>query len=824
MTKRRIRTKTMFMGLVVLFLLAIVITISFSGKGRGPMLNSTLGESYQNSLALEQEWPDYGIGDPYVMRYNGLYYLYCSTKDFRVGIKAWSSSDLIHWKYEGLATEEPLTVGAYAPEVVYWNGYFYMYTSPAGKGHYVLRSESPIGPFTIQTENLGLSIDGSVFIDDDGKWYFTHASGKGIIGHEMPDPYTMTEEKTLDAYLGHWTEGSMIIKRDGKYFMTYTGNHVFSKGYRINYAVATDSPIGTYKVPENNPIVISTKQDFNGLGHSSSVLGPNLDSYYMFYHNLIGRSKEGPPVRMLNMDRIVFNGEKMVVLGDGTHFPQPVPRMPDFYDGVNKPLDQKLWDVRDNVNETKWLSSKAADKNRFTAEFNFRMNLENTGVGEASFETVFSYTDDNNYYSVGIDPALRSIALIEMKDGNRKQLATTQLPQAMDFTKLHTIRVESNARGTNIYFDQMNKLTLTDIHAIPGKIGYAYRHIKPTLEYTAFSNEADGSSDYETAKPVPGSIEAVHYLGEKDQGFHVGHPVKGSVMREEDGVPIQTSEDGSNDVTMAGKGDWLAYRINVESDGTYGFDAMMKEDGNENVVELQVDGKPQRFELGHMSQSEGNPWVKKHIGNMQLTQGEHILTVKLIKGKLNYRYLDIYRISELPDEKLSNMFNQILPEDMYGKWMKQEDGYAVQTEGSDAKMYAGSDEWTDYRVEVDLKSTADSIEEAGILFRVTNESEFPEQVRDSFMGYQLTFRNGRMILKKMNYDQNEVDSAPISFANGSIVHIAVDVSGATMKVYLNDLKQPALEWTDANAWMHGKIGIRSASPSWLFTNLSLVRR
>ncbi len=813
----------MVMGLGV-FLLAIVITISFSGKGRDPMLNSTLGESYQNSLALEQEWPDYGIGDPYVMRYNGIYYLYCSTKDFRVGIKAWSSSDLIHWKYEGLVTEEPLTEGAYAPEVVYWNGYFYMYTSPAGKGHYVLRSESPKGPFTIQTDNLGLSIDGSVFIDDDGKWYFTHASAKGIIGHEMSDPYTMTEGNTLNAFLGHWTEGSMIIKRDGKYFMTYTGNHVFSKGYRINYAVSTDSPIGTYKVPENNPIVINTSKEFNGLGHSSSVIGPNLDSYYMFYHNLIGHSAEGPPVRMLNMDRMVFNGEKMVVLGDGTHFPQPVPRLPDFYDGVHQPLEQEHWDIRAKADETTWLSNKATDKNRFTAEFNFRLNMENTRKGETSFETVFSYTDDNNFNSVRVDPALRSIALFEMKDGKRKQLATAELPQSMDFTKVHTIRVENDTRSTKVYFDQMNKLTVTDITAKSGKIGYTYRNVKPTLEFTAFSNEADGSSDFETAKPVPGSIEAVHYLEEKDKGFHVGHPVKGSVMREDDGVPIQASEDGSNAVAMSGKGDWLAYRINVESDGTYGFDAMMQEDGDGNVVELQVDGKTQRFELGNVRQSEGNLWVKKHIGNMKLTQGEHILTVKLVKGKLNYRFLNIYKIAELPAEKLSHIFDQIVPEDMYGDWIKNEDGYTVQKEGSDAKMYAGNDEWTDYRVEVDLKSTADSIEEAGLLFRVTNESEFPAQVRDSFMGYQLTIRNGRMILKKMNYEQNEVASAPLSFATGSIIHIAVDVNGPTMKVFVNGLTQPVLEWTDTNAWMHGKVGIRSTSPTWEFANLSLVRR
>ena len=66
-----------------------------------------------------------------------------------------------------------------------------MYTSPAGKGHFVLKSESPTGPFKVQTENFGLSIDGSVFIDDDGKFYFTHAGTQGIVGHEMTDPLTV---------------------------------------------------------------------------------------------------------------------------------------------------------------------------------------------------------------------------------------------------------------------------------------------------------------------------------------------------------------------------------------------------------------------------------------------------------------------------------------------------------------------------------------------------------------------------------------------------------------------------------------------------------
>ncbi|HEY0826738.1 MAG TPA: glycoside hydrolase, partial [Bacilli bacterium] len=579
----------------------------------------------------------------------------------------------------------------------------------------------------------------------------------------------------------------------------------------------------TYNVPENNPIVISTKKDFNGLGHSSSVMGPDLDSYYIFYHNLVGRSAEGPPVRKLNMDRIVFNGNKMAVLG-ATHFSQPVPQMPDFYDGIGKPLEQNSWDVIASGNETRWLSSKIADKESFTAEFNFILNTQDVGDAEYSFETVFSYGDENNFRSVDVNPALQRIVMFEVKDGGRKQIGLAQLPLTMDSTKLHTIRVESDTQGTRIYFDQMHKLTAANMTAKPGKIGYVYRDLKPDLQFTAFSNEAGGSSDYETMKPVPGSIEAVHYLKEEERGFHIGYPAEGSTLREGDRVPIRISEDGSHAVSLEGKGDWVAYKINVQEAGTYGFDVMMNAEGNEvgnkSVLELKIDGESRRFELGEKNIGDGNLWVKKHIGKMELTRGEHTLTVKLVKGKLTFRFLNIYHTAKGPIS-IPNVFDHIMLDDMYGNWIKSSDGYAVQTEGSDAKMYAGSHDWTDYRVEVDVKSTADSLEEGGLLFRVTNESEYPDQVKDSFMGYQLTFRNGRMILKRMNYDQNEVASVPLSFATDSSVHIAVEVSGNTIKVYSNHSKQPDLEWTDANAWMHGRVGIRSASPTWVFANMSL---
>ena len=117
-------------------------------------------QTWTNPLTMNGEWYLYGIGDPYIMKFRGTYYLYCSTKDNNTGVKCWSTKDFVTWSSAITCSTDPVTKGAYAPEVVYWNGTFYMYTSPAGNGHYVLTSSSPTGPFTVATPNLGKVIDG----------------------------------------------------------------------------------------------------------------------------------------------------------------------------------------------------------------------------------------------------------------------------------------------------------------------------------------------------------------------------------------------------------------------------------------------------------------------------------------------------------------------------------------------------------------------------------------------------------------------------------------------------------------------------------------
>ncbi|GIO28865.1 MULTISPECIES: family 43 glycosylhydrolase [Paenibacillus] len=764
-------------------------------------------QTYQNPMKLDQEWEDYGIGDPYVLRFNGKYYLYCSTKDWRVGIKAWSSEDLIHWQYEGLVTEDPLTEGAYAPEVVYWNGSFYMYTSPGGKGHYVLRSDSPTGPFKVETDNLGLSIDGSVFIDDDAKWYFTHAAPGGIMASLMEDPYTMGPEDKLNTSLGHWTEGSMIIKRQGRYFITYTGNHVFSRGYRVNYAVAHDSPNGIYTIPENNPILISTKEDFNGLGHSSTVMGPDMDSYYIVYHNLAGRSAEGPPVRMMNMDRLLFNGDKMSVAGPTHGMPVQAPARPAFYDYLTGLPGEEHWQHQETKqNKETWIT-KESTGSKFTAEFNavFSEREDQKASDSRAFETLFSYQDADRFRGIRVDMHSKTLSLFEMEQGKERVVQTGDLPKGMDLTKHHTLRTESDQEGTLVYWDGLLLLSDKQMKGVAGAIGYRWSTaLNPTLGYTAFSNESGGSSDHKVLHPLPGTMEAIHCITGEDDGraFSVN-----------DG----DTPDGSYSVTLLKNDSELTFPVYVKEEGTYLISAMAAKDSAGGKLTVHAGGKRKEIPLKAEDFSNESEWSKIPLASFHLGKGPQWISLSKEKGEVSIRYIEADKTVPAPSRQTVEFTDQ------FGSWDVSGKQITLQSEAREGKLFGGDSDWSDYEVNLQLTPTGEAPSKVALLFRTANESDFKDQVNDSFMGYELSFNNGFMRLNRVNYEVNEEKASELlELENNKAVNIRVRLEGAAISVFIGDSKKPLLTWTDPNAFLTGRVGLRTASQDWLFSPVTVT--
>lgn len=437
----------------------------------------------KNSLALYHADKKIPIGDPFILRHNGKYYLYPSTEMDR-DINCFSSDDLVHFQYEGKVTNDPVTQGAYAPEVIYAYNRFYLCTSPHGNGHYIFTSKSPLGPFKRMTDNIQNMIDGSFALDEKHTLHFLRANHNGISVSKMNVDGQASHRQDLNAPLYGWTEGPFLIYRDGFYYLTYCGNHLESKGYRVHYSTSKEM-LGDYR-PAMNPLLISTTGDYSCLGHSSTVLAPDLDGYYLAYHHLFPLN---PPVngskftRNLGLDRIHFNGRFMSLTP--TNFEIENPMMPEVYEDLS--LSMNHFDATLPL-----ILSKKSTEAKFTAEFNFEKNVK----------LIVGYQDQDNFYSVQCKED--NLKIVQLSNGKSSIIHQQALP--VDFQYFHTVRI-INDQQAEILIDNVPVCKVKAFNA--GKIGY-YTRSNKKLYYTAFSNYANGSSDLQYYNHIPGMLDCKH--------------------------------------------------------------------------------------------------------------------------------------------------------------------------------------------------------------------------------------------------------------------------------------------------------------------------
>lgn len=757
----------------------------------------------QNPIASVEEdtWYDYGTGDPYVMRYNGNYYLYMSTRDTEFGVKCFRSRDLVNWSYEGLCTQEVLTKAAYAPEVVYYNGRFYMYTSPAGQGHYVLCSDSPTGPFTVISDNLGLSIDGSVFIDDDGKWYFYHAGDSGIVGHEMSSPAEMSVAGIdVRAYMGGWTEGPMVIKHDGRYFLTYTGNHVFSDGYRINYGVG-DSP-RRFAEASNNPILLSSLGDVRGIGHSSSVKGPDLDSYYIVYHSLIGRAVEGMPKREMNVDRIVFNGDRMEVLGPTTT-KQQMPDMPDLYayfSGTEMPegWESKKAEIKDGALMLEkggcFLSGEGL-QDQFTAEYNLS-SADETG----RFGGYFCYADKKNCGRFVLDPEKQTVE-VELVVKNKKETLEFSLPSSFgepaDLSANQAFQVEKKDGEFLLYFNDRLLGSFTG-ELSSGRIGYFAEDCTAQCGFIGASSVSGGLSACAYEKPVPGTIQGIHYSACSDSMEKVWTQAAGG--------------ESSMSLLGAGTENSAEYLVNVEKDGVYDLSVLYAAEQEAECI-IYEDGTP-LTEQGIVLPvtGGGEKYRTAIVRGLSLRQGVHTIRLEVCGAKTAVSEFT-FRENEAVEPTLLD-YESILDDYIYfdGKWRIRE-GQLVMEDAAQSvgKRLYGSESWGDYSAEADIEFTGDDMD-AGLIFRASNPAlggggDDPVLGTWFFQGYYAAIRKSQLVLGKVNYNWKELASVPMEFVPDRVYHLCVFAQGSEIRVMVDGTEYIVYE--DDMPFMSGAAGIRS---------------
>ena len=595
-----------------------------------------LKEDYENPINLPVAHGSNEAPDPFIYRFNGKYYLYMTTGG--AYIRCYVSKDLLNWEastngpepgvcFKGTSTNN-IGSGPYAPEMIYHNGHFYMVTSPSGNGHFILESESPEGPFVDISGNIGKSIDGSFFIDEDEQPYLFTAGSNAIVGYKFaelsPDGISFEKSGENDwtmsyagTHIGAWNEGPYMLKRFGAYYMTHTGTHYLSPAYRVNYIYAPKgsdvSKSSSFTHVDNLNTLVATENSFHALGHSSTVLGPDMDSYYLAYHCMKGSST----YRYYNLNRLSFNGGNMTINEYGEMHNQ-TPSAPAFAVEDESEFSKS---------GSKYLSSSEHSADAFTAEFN------TIGTGKM----YFAYQSDSDHAYMEFKD--NKIVLAKVSGGQTSLIKEIKLVQQYDTDVLHTFRINFGEGKAAIYFDAIEKEFDIECSFAKGKIGLDDSF--SDIEYCAFSNVGHGTSDkveYNSKKILANAYnERLSILNGNNSG--ISYSEKGAERIVDNGM-----------MTLGKQGDRATYLMRQTIADKYNVALRMPSKMLGKKVGIRLnDGEVKEVSVPNNTPKVKNGDVYLNITSLDLNDAEYNFSLVNVGDEVNFYEIDFEPVYESPD-------------------------------------------------------------------------------------------------------------------------------------------------------------------------------
>jgi beta-xylosidase len=428
------------------------------------------------------------IGDPYLVTENGKYYV-TATCDGK-GYDIYSSDNLSDWTREGRIFSSSSKEGwvrssLWQPQIVIGNdGKYYLYycgnndnnslrigvaVSDSITGPYRDALDHPLLPYNVAT------IDPNLFTDDDGRMYlyFSRDCSENVVGgyhtsqlycielesytsiKEGKDPVLLvTPEQDWELASGdyRWNEGPDILKKDGRYYLFYSGGCYADSTYAIGYAVS-DSPMGPFVKYDKNPVIAST-ENVSGPGNNSFFKTLDGKELYTCYHThtikLIGGGN-----RKVTIDRCGFRQDgSFYVNGPTTTFQTPFSGHTDLVKIEPKNVtaegtiegrstfaltDGETLNSR-NESEYEWRAQKNGEQNPY-CEFDFG---EKKGI-----DCIYIYGSADKDYGAGSinvifdDGAIRNVS-IEAKEE----------PTVLYFDRIETskVRIEAAEMGESMGF------------------------------------------------------------------------------------------------------------------------------------------------------------------------------------------------------------------------------------------------------------------------------------------------------------------------------------------------------------------------------------
>lgn len=781
----------------------------------------------------------YDIGDPFVFRFDGKYYLYTSLngdKKKTGKIPCWSSENLVDWQWEGWAydpkssSESSETYIAFAPEVVYYKGWFYMCESRRGQGHYFFRSDKPQGPYTKISENLGMGIDGSFHLASGGKLYFLSAENvyaNRVCWFEIDFIEENGEPKVVvdptayhiidDAYESGWTEGPGVFARNGYEYLTYAANHVDAPQYRVAYSYAKNAIVfgdaENLNSPWDNVTLVSTGidnpavpgyasktgntavTDYRGLGHNSNVVGPNLDSIYTAYHNAgrINYRNENDNTggtRKFNVTQYFTNEGYLLTNGLG-NYTRTKPEMPDYSASASALSDGKSTESTGNV---------------FTAEISFRL------------------TDGAAEVVAGGSTVAISGSNLTVKKGS-ESLAHGTVPTSTNPDAIHTVKVINGASKAEIYFDNV-LAAKTSVSLGAGKVGYGAGARGTSLMFT---NDAFGTSDFDAVKDLTGSFPAFAYLKGENRGFSLSKgklnangvrqgekETTKSVAGAKIANSLSTEKTGNVPVTatVLSRGDWVKYLVNAPAADTYALNALIGKESAGCTFEIIVDNETiSKFVVPAAAAFGDSDYVNLSIGSFDCGAGLHTLKIRVYDGTLA-----VANFSTVKGGKGANVTNTLKKDEAssspFVRKMGKNSSYTANgliLNPTDDKTLFLTGEKGAANFEMSVNVSVVQSGRGGIMFRMNDFGYATAKAQQlNWHGYYLDINENAVTLTKDGHTKSEklfFGRPTASLKGGAVVKVTVRAENGNITISMND--NVLVSHFDPEAYLSGYIGLYS---------------
>ena len=805
----------------------------------------------------------YGSGNAYILRYNGMYYMYMgSSNTASSSLSCWESEDLMTWKLVnngvnsiGTIAEDPRLFNCYPPCVRQYNGTFYMYiyikNNAITQGNYILTAPSPIGPFDFVTDENGepicytiaetsLNIDCDIFIDDNEDVYFMSAHQDnyftGIRAFKMPTMDSVAYDDNsyiniANSSVGGWTEGNGIFKRNGNYYLMYTGSNILSPGYLTHYSTAIGdswkNAFGTEQKVDapgfeqgiDWPMGCETEPTFYSLGHATSILGPDMDGLYYHYFSV---NSAGPNATFA-IDRLIFNGTGMD--SAQAQFHSITPKRPAIYS--YNPADDSAFEKTSGK-----LLSKDSSSNAFTAEFNFV---------SSSAKCVVGYVDDNNYAYVKTDVPSKKVGLYVVNQGVETEIASGNIVRSYDKEGLlQTVRIAYRDGKVDVYFDDLLKIENASANISAGKIGYIYSG-ELNSGYVACSNVAKGLSDAIEPKQSFINIGAESYL---PTGVYAGH---GSLFNSSkagfsvvDESEYAGAQIGLGKMTLSSAKDSASYIVdfaNSRTGGDSGYYALQMTFNKKyagKYIGVRIDGGEMMVvKMPNVNPSDESSLIKATIAEIPVEKGVREITfyglgqevafhsftfVESVGTSFNYNAT----LNEAPETGMEQLSLWRIE-----KSEGDEEASLTSREGARSLVFFGGKGLINYTVECDFRLNSESIYTAGFIIhgaRYSNSAYVTEDYK-FIQGYYVALNKRMVKLEKLNYTHTDSNAGASRCAMeiGAWHHAKIEVSGNNVNVTITtaDGQSTTLSYTDSIILGGGRFGFYSGGASMSYKNLTI---